>query len=378
MTTMISQKLHQNMNQPRRYQSKTGFNKQTMKTGYPEMIRGLFGKFDQAFNQVIKQNTGGPQDLTPMTTTLTQAATICSSGDLCTNQGTMPLSQRHRCLVCAFATHVACAKEAEETKKYKTTNGHCEMVCNGCLQRLEVQGEECTVSLGKKPLYWFIRPEYPKLEFSTRDDQAMMELEPTKTKAIVGARNTDVDMVTIDLQDQIMTEDGEINSVDTAPTKKDGPTKSPAKAKNDKEKVFKGYLNLRLKLEANPDPTDTLKTFNMVMDRCKAWLKAIQDLEPSFKLHTADPEAQAQKILHDLKDFPDKLDNLKSFFKGARPMSKGGFLYLKVLGSVRRSCSHNQGIICQNECTVRQIRTDERVHPSSCRRGPTYETGCCQ
>lgn len=169
-----------------------------------------------------------------MTMTLTQAATICANGVLCTNQGTMPLSQCHHCLLCAFATHVVCAKEVEEMKSRSKPTDIAKMLCIECLKCLEIQGNLVLVySTGVS-----------ELEFSMLDEQAMMESESIKLKATAVARNVDVDMVTIDLQDQVMAEEVEINPVDTAPTKKDSPTKSPMIAKNGKEEVFKGYQNL--------------------------------------------------------------------------------------------------------------------------------------
>ena len=57
---------------------------------------------------------------------------------------------------------------------------------------------------------------------------------------------------------------------------------------------------------------------NVCINRCKEWVKEVQDLVPSFKLHTIDKDA-AQEILHDLTKFPKNLGELKLFFKNLRP-----------------------------------------------------------
>jgi hypothetical protein len=46
-----------------------------------------------------------------------------------------------------------------------------------------------------------------------------------------------------------------------------------------------------------------------------------------------DLDNQNQTILHPIKDFPKDLTDLKVFFKNARPIMKGGMLYLKILAS---------------------------------------------
>jgi hypothetical protein len=62
-------------------------------------------------------------------------------------------------------------------------------------------------------------------------------------------------------------------------------------------------------------------------------ISKIQEIEPSFKLHPVDPAERNQTILHAVSDFPKNLTDLKVFFKNARPIMKGGQLYMKVLAS---------------------------------------------
>lgn len=123
-----------------------------------------------------------------------------------------------------------CAKEVEETNKCKKSNGHSDLICKGCLESLAVKGDEHTVSLGKKLLFWFICPEYLPLEFSALDTSNDMETEPMQHELLQTSK-----LVTIDINETVMVEEGEDNSVDTAPTKKVGPNKSSNK-KTEREK----------------------------------------------------------------------------------------------------------------------------------------------
>jgi hypothetical protein len=66
----------------------------------------------------------------------------------------------------------------------------------------------------------------------------------------------------------------------------------------------------------------------------KSWLKEIQQIKTSFKLHPVDPDNHNQTILYAIKDFPQDLTGIKLFFKNARLIMKGGMLYPKVLVSL--------------------------------------------
>ena len=59
-------------------------------------------------------------------------------------------------------------------------------------------------------------------------------------------------------------------------------------------------------------------------------------MDNSFKLHTVDPAHQSQKVLHDLDNFPmSNMNKVKEFFKGARPISGGGKVFLKIKASFK-------------------------------------------
>ncbi len=72
---------------------------------------------------------------------------------------------------------------------------------------------------------------------------------------------------------------------------------------------------------------------NTLKKTLKNWVQGIQDTDPTFKLHTIDPDAVNQLTIHALKDFPSSLQEIQGFFAKAKPLVKGGKLYMKILAS---------------------------------------------
>lgn len=331
---MMNQKTNKPKTQQQQYKNKTTIKNMPKRSAIPELPPGIFGKYDVNFNHKIGTNSGGPTDLTKNKTTMTQDNKLCAAGIRCGVPAPMPLTLKHRCFVCAFAVHVECAMELEQTPKYQTNNGHCNLLCLGCAYALNIQETKETVNISTKNLPQFIRPNYPSLDLIAQDSKA----KPTpvaKGNEEKDSSNrhgiSDENMETIELDDdEKMQED---DSTATAPTGISTERSNRKETPGQPKESFKKYISLRLKMEENPDPTDTTTTLKNTMDRCRRWLQGIQQIEPSFKLHTANPAASRQGIIHDMKDFPQTLEELKVFFKGARPKAEGGFIYLKVLGS---------------------------------------------
>ena len=84
------------------------------------------------------------------------------------------------------------------------------------------------------------------------------------------------------------------------------------------------------KAEANSSPGDIVECLR---ERLISWLTGVQSLEGSFKLHTVDPDNKVQSVLHSPSDFPKTLAEVKDFFKGARPIPRGGKAFMKIKAS---------------------------------------------
>jgi hypothetical protein len=88
--------------------------------------------------------------------------------------------------------------------------------------------------------------------------------------------------------------------------------------------ISKKYMDVQIKLE-KVKSTKPIDALNACREQCKSWLEEIQQIE------TNNPN---QTILHAIKDFPQDFNDLKTFFKNAKPIMKGGtMLYLKILAS---------------------------------------------
>jgi hypothetical protein len=81
-------------------------------------------------------------------------------------------------------------------------------------------------------------------------------------------------------------------------------------------------------------------------EKMRQWIDSIHEYEPSFKLHTADPEHENQAILHDTKAHDwNKLSEIKQFFRGAFPKPKGGRLFMRIKASFEGSIPSLMGNI---------------------------------
>jgi hypothetical protein len=134
-------------------------------------------------------------------------------------------------------------------------------------------------------------------------------------------------------------EDASMNTNNTETTQKKGDkhrssksTASTAASTTASSELLKVYINVNLNVKPVAE-----KNFSAPIDAalkcCREFLEIIQKVEPSFKLHSWDPDAPEQLICHAMDDFPKTLADLKAYFKQARPMPKGGKLFMKILAS---------------------------------------------
>jgi hypothetical protein len=72
----------------------------------------------------------------------------------------------------------------------------------------------------------------------------------------------------------------------------------------------------------------------------------VQEKVPSFKLHTINPEAKNIMTLDSPQKLPDTLLEIQDIFLNAKPLRKGGKLYMKVL--VSHDCS-TETLIAQTD-----------------------------
>jgi hypothetical protein len=304
----------------------------------------------------------------------------CAAGASCKAVMDMPLTTHHRCAICAFCLHGDCGVELKETEKNKVPTSH-KAICFACIDRIQagrllkldkISGTQF-ILLGRYKVYKLIRKKYPLIKLidpvplddsesskyssnnpycfkikstkksppktypsttkptpdpktatntTTKKQTQPNDTQQTANSVQEGPKDIEID----DIDDDVSQDDA---TVDAGNSRSTPHSSTPMNASTT---ISKKYMDVQIKLEKIKS-TKPIDAINACRDRCKSWLKEIQQIETSFKLHPVDPDNQNQTILHAIKDFPQDLNDLRTFFKNAKPIMKGGMLYLKILAS---------------------------------------------
>jgi hypothetical protein len=97
------------------------------------------------------------------------------------------------------------------------------------------------------------------------------------------------------------------------------------------------YMDLHLNVPETPKEKGPPEVIATLRKRLLEFMKDVQEMEPSFKLHTINPEAKNIMTLDSPQKLPVKLPEIQDIFLNAKPLRKGGKLYMKVL--VSHDCS---------------------------------------
>jgi hypothetical protein len=97
------------------------------------------------------------------------------------------------------------------------------------------------------------------------------------------------------------------------------------------------YMDLHLIVPETPKDEGPPEVIATLRKQLLEFMKEVQELEPSFKLHTINPEAKNIMTLDSPQKLPIKLPEIQDIFLNAKPLRKGGKLYMKVL--VIHDCS---------------------------------------
>jgi hypothetical protein len=116
------------------------------------------------------------------------------------------------------------------------------------------------------------------------------------------------------------------------------------------------YIDLHLNVPHTPDDKGPTALIATLQKRLLKFIKDVQGVEASFKLHTINPNAKNIMTLDSPERLPDTLTDIQNIFLNAKPLRKGGKLYMKVL------VSHN----CSPETfysLTEWFHQDQNVHP---------------
>ena len=118
----------------------------------------------------------------------------------------------------------------------------------------------------------------------------------------------------------------------------DNPTPGNTTRKtNDNTVTPPTYMDLHLMIPPVESKASPAEIIECLRERLSSWLQGVQSLEQSFKLHTVDPNNQVQSVVHSPSEFPKSLSEIKDYFKGARPLPKGGKVFMKIKASFQGS-----------------------------------------
>ena len=348
-----------------------------------EMIKGQYGKYDSFYlsRYPPDKNNGTPFDITPHLEIVTQDENTCAHGGQC--QCSMPLSIKHRCIICAFCLHPECGHELIETSVHKISSTSISLVCKTCVagENLQKFIREDELSLSPYALNKFLRPQYPKIQLvdnansssdassssrTSNSDNSISSSSGDSTESETEDDESDNAAVAMEIKTpdaaevEAISNEGQLkrnrkssnNQLQEPNDDDESVVKSNKLKKNQKEKTKRSenpdqsniqleeklfFMTVHLNVDKPPDNASPAEILSIMSNRLENWVRDIQGIDNTFKLHTVDPEYKTQKVLHDLKDFPkDKLMDIKAFFKGARPLPHGGKLFLRIKASFKQ------------------------------------------
>ena len=243
-----------------------------------------------------------------------------------------------------------------ETPSYKIPSTNVNLICQACaiggdLKKFVNNNE---ISLGLYKLNKFLRPQYPKIilvpstgedssdeenptdekstgQLSTKgNDDPNKKTQSTDSSDDNGVKSMDRDEeedkgkeVDDKGKDTKKGEDNDEQSESTITNKNGGKeTTMECDDKRDQTSVQMEdnllYMDLHLNVPATSDKSSPIALIATLSTQLEGWLKGMQEMDETFKLHTVNPNYKSQKVLHHQKDYPtNKLAELKEFFKGA-------------------------------------------------------------
>ena len=281
------------------------------------MEPGINNKYDVLYNNSDMTVKGKPKDTGKQQEMI--QPNMCASGTLCRCKD-LPLTTRHRCIVCAFCVHTECSFETKETQRHKAPSTSINLICKACAETggmtKLVKNKE--LSLGLYSVHKYIRPQYPKITIDIEANDTMDTEDNANGKS-----------------DSEEDDSNDTNDDDTIGQKNNNNNNNDKKKGKEKNRVKTPptYMDLHLAIPPAENQSSPLQAIEALKIRLEEWLQGVQSIEKSFKIHTVDPDSKVQTSIHHQATFPETLPEIKQFFKGARPIPKGGKLYMTIKAS---------------------------------------------
>jgi hypothetical protein len=103
---------------------------------------------------------------------------------------------------------------------------------------------------------------------------------------------------------------------------------------NGKSMTHRSHSTVPSTLQSENQPPEVIA---MLKKQLLQFMTDVQEMVPSFKLHAINPEAKNIMTLDSPQKLPETLLEIQDIFLNAKPLRKGGKLYMKVL--VSHDCS---------------------------------------
>ena len=148
-----------------------------------KMEKGANGKYNGLYNSTRElKGKRKLQDRTPTSPHIAQDRNRCAAAKFCGCRD-MPLSIRHRCVVCAFSLHPECGIELQETGVHRILATSINMVCKACAQGGDMMKfvQEGELSLRHYTVNKYLRPQYPLVQLIQPEEELSTSSEESSS-----------------------------------------------------------------------------------------------------------------------------------------------------------------------------------------------------
>ena len=277
-----------------------------------------------------------------------QGYSICCAGPYCVISQPKKLSVHNRCASCGWCMHRACSvpwkRTATQSKENiytptTTINSFCRFCVASNHMKLEKAGtDEAYVSTRYEAVRKHVRTDWDTIRLGS-----LMEEIDLNSDSPDEPRNTAENNLTTVSTQNVIHDIKKIHSKEATAMEVDDDVATVTAANETavKEQTFPPtqeamttkYLDIQLQIQASTSD-DAMEPLNKLADKLRRWMNGVQQICPSFKLHTVDPKHENQATLHVIDELDwKKLSDIKQYFRGAQPKPKGGRSFLRVKAS---------------------------------------------
>ena len=278
-----------------------------------------------------------------------QDYSTCGAGPYCLVIEPKKLMITNRCAGCGWCMHPQCSIPWKRTATHSKDGlyihtAQIKAFCRFCVAskriKLEKAGTgDAYVSTRYEAVRKHVRTDWATIrlgspmetiDLNSNSSNEAPELEETSAKGGTGKHtihnmlklNESTSETPMEIDDDVAT----VTAANERMTKE--PTFPPSQ-----EAMTTKYIDVQLIIPAATSD-DAMEPLTNLAEKLKKWMRGVQQICPSFKLHTVDPKHETQSTLHIIDELDwKKISDIKQYFRGAQPKPKGGRIFLRVKAS---------------------------------------------